>query len=94
MTKKAFLEKFTLYLDGRYSLKEKTTNYDCIFYKNKLCTIYDARPKQCRTYPFWDEILDSKKSWDDEKLRCEGINHCDAKKFDQEEIQNMLNSIE
>lgn len=93
ISKKDFLQKYTLYSNGHYSLKDIAPTYDCIFYKNKRCTIYEARPKQCRTYPFWDEILSSKKNWDAEKTCCEGIDHCDAKKFSSEEIQDMLNSI-
>lgn len=41
----------------RYSLKEFKTgdNYACMFFSSekKGCTIYDVRPEQCRTYPFW-----------------------------------------
>jgi Fe-S-cluster containining protein len=45
----------------RLSLREKT-NYDCIFWKNG-CSVYEARPLQCRTFPFWPSILESGRSW-------------------------------
>ncbi|NOZ09876.1 MAG: YkgJ family cysteine cluster protein [Gammaproteobacteria bacterium] len=38
------------------------------------CSIYAVRPAQCRTYPFWPEILESRGSWQGEAGRCEGIN--------------------
>jgi len=42
----------------RYSLKEKVVNgsHDCVFFDRKAngCSIYLARPLQCRTFPFWD----------------------------------------
>ncbi|HEC13883.1 MAG TPA: YkgJ family cysteine cluster protein [Acidiferrobacteraceae bacterium] len=38
------------------------------------CSIYALRPAQCHTYPFWPEILKSRKSWRGEARRCEGIN--------------------
>ena len=46
---------------SRYSLREvKTENlgYACIFFdvEKRLCTIYDVRPKQCRTFPFWEQF--------------------------------------
>lgn len=37
------------------------------------CSVYEARPTQCRTYPFWPEVLRSKASWKAEAARCEGI---------------------
>jgi len=42
-------------LEGRRrSLKEKA-NGDCIFYDREVgCTIYPVRPRQCRTWPFWE----------------------------------------
>lgn len=37
------------------------------------CRVYAARPTQCRTYPFWPELLRSKTAWQAEAARCEGI---------------------
>lgn len=37
------------------------------------CRVYSARPTQCRTYPFWPEVLRSQQSWRAEAARCEGI---------------------
>jgi len=41
----------------RYSIKELKTgeNYACLFFDKEKngCSIYDVRPEQCRTYPFW-----------------------------------------
>ena len=47
----------------------------CVFLQSdNSCNIYPVRPVQCRTYPFWPELLDSRKSWNLESRRCEGIN--------------------
>jgi Fe-S-cluster containining protein len=54
------------------SLKEKS-NYDCIFW-NSGCTVYQSRPLQCRTFPFWESILCSVKTWDATAESCPGIN--------------------
>ena len=38
----------------RRSLKEKA-NGDCVFYDRMAgCTVYPVRPRQCRTWPFWE----------------------------------------
>jgi Fe-S-cluster containining protein len=42
----------------RYSLKERQVgeSYECEFFDihKRQCSIYDVRPSQCRTFPFWD----------------------------------------
>jgi Fe-S-cluster containining protein len=53
------------------SLKEKV-NYDCIFWKDG-CMVYENRPLQCRTYPFWDAILVSSDAWKNAGRECPGI---------------------
>lgn len=62
------------YYDGNevLCLQEKP-NYDCIFW-NQGCTAYEARPVQCRTYPFWSFLLTDEKTWNEEAKSCPGIN--------------------
>ena len=38
------------------------------------CGIYPVRPVQCRSYPFWPEIVRRERDWRRESRRCEGIN--------------------
>ena len=71
----------------RLSLIEKT-NYDCIFWNNGGCEIYEARPLQCRSYPFWKPFLINKQSWDGEALSCPGMNN--GKTVDKKTIDNWL----
>ena len=55
------------------SLKEKS-NYDCVFWLRKGgCSVYNARPLQCRAYPFWSSVLSSKGSWKEAGKDCPGI---------------------
>ena len=49
----------------KYSLKERQLakdNYACVFFDldKKCCSIYEARPTQCRTFPFWDYFKENK----------------------------------
>lgn len=58
--------------DGAYvALKEKA-NFDCIFW-NEGCMIYENRPIQCRTFPYWPSVVESEESWQKEKKRCPGL---------------------
>lgn len=45
----------------------------CVMLRDDRCTIYQARPLQCRSYPFWAEILESSEAWLSEASRCPGI---------------------
>ncbi len=49
---------------GRVSLTE-FANGDCTFFdpKARNCTVYKARPVQCRTWPFWNSHLESPGAW-------------------------------
>ena len=49
---------------GRVSLTE-FANGDCTFFdpKARKCTVYRARPIQCRTWPFWNSHLESPAAW-------------------------------
>ena len=55
----------------RLSLKEKA-NYDCIFWKDG-CTVYEARPLQCRTFPFWRNVVNSPETWELAASGCPGM---------------------
>lgn len=77
---------------GRLSLKEYPKSYDCVFLEDKKrCSIYDVRPKQCRTFPFWKDCLSSPEAWEETKRHCEGINP-DAPVVPLNIIQENLNA--
>ena len=68
-----FKKKYCEFTDGYLHLKEINTNGNCQFLKNKKCSVYAARPMQCRTWPFWKENMNSKK-WNQEIINfCPGI---------------------
>ena len=91
LSEEKFLKKFTRHFHSRYALLEDPKNFDCIFLKEKKeCTIYKDRPKQCRTFPFWKEALTSRKSWEETKKRCEGIDHPESPLISLQEIEKKL----
>lgn len=46
---------------------------DCQFLDGTRCTVYAARPEQCRTWPFWPENM-NKREWNGPVKRdCPGI---------------------
>jgi Fe-S-cluster containining protein len=54
---------YTRWTNRGRTLREKG-NGDCIFYDRKQgCTVYAARPPQCRTWPFWDSNVATPEAW-------------------------------
>ena len=49
-------------------------NGDCVFFDNKSrkCKVYSARPRQCRTWPFWQSNLKSPEAWEETCRVCPG----------------------
>ncbi len=35
----------------------------CIFLKGRRCSVYELRPSQCRSFPFWPELLADEDTW-------------------------------
>jgi len=60
------------YASGKASLRERY-NGDCVLLDEKGCSVYAVRPKQCRDYPFWPEVLETPFSWIAEMSRCPGV---------------------
>ena len=69
-----FALKYIFKKGYKYSIKENKVDdsYECVFYDRKTngCKIYNARPNQCKTFPFWDYY---KHRVDELKLECPGI---------------------
>jgi Fe-S-cluster containining protein len=59
-----FESKYVRRVGARRSLIEYS-NGDCVFFDTtaRKCTVYNARPLQCRTWPFWDSNLKTPADW-------------------------------
>lgn len=79
MDEAAFRSRYVRNVRRRFSLREQPHTKDCIFLQDnddggRGCGIYDVRPTQCRTWPFWASNLASPDSWAMAQRRCGGIN--------------------
>lgn len=87
ISREEFLRLYTRSVYGRLALLEHSRTYDCVFLEGSRCKVYQARPRQCRTFPWWPEHLSSKEAWEETAKRCEGIDHPDAPVVAFEKIQ-------
>ena len=71
----AFEEAYVRRVGIRRSLNERPGG-DCVLLdaKTRGCTVYAERPRQCRTWPFWDSNLKSPAAWDEAAAACPGCN--------------------
>lgn len=67
-----FLSRFARRLADGMSLIETETEFgfDCVFLDRSqvpgkaICSLYESRPHQCRTWPFWPDNLGSRARWE------------------------------
>ena len=80
---KTFYRRYARKLRDGWSLTELRTRhgFDCVFLQRDeargttACTLYEARPTQCRTWPFWPDVMESEDAWDRtrESTPCPGM---------------------
>ncbi len=68
----SFTKKYCVKENEVWRLKDGL-NADCIFLRAGKCSVYQGRPTQCRTWPFWPENLRAK-TWNSEIANfCPGV---------------------
>ena len=70
-----FEARFLRRVDNRKSLIELQQG-DCVFFdrQSRKCRVYEHRPLQCRTWPFWQSNLRSPAMWEAVARVCPGCN--------------------
>jgi len=81
-----FYEGYTHDTPAGRSLRERrfvepsgTVSHDCVFLDRDaqpgalVCSLYEDRPTQCRTFPYWPEHMGSRRSWQLLGKSCEGV---------------------
>lgn len=95
-----FIERYTRMTSAGRSLIEKTTSFglDCVFLDREkipgkaVCGLYELRPRQCRTWPFWKSLLVSRKRWELAGRMCPGIGK--GPLFDPAEIARRRDTVD
>ena len=78
MPPEQFAQQHTRRVGQRLSLHELPDG-DCEFLVRESggktrCAIHAARPRQCRSWPFWESNLSARGAWEAAARHCPGIN--------------------
>lgn len=60
----------------------------CHFLKNNKCSVHVARPFQCRSFPFWQMMVSSRKNFEDYTKKCKGLQVLKGKYYSRDDILN------
>lgn len=88
-----FESQFVREVDEDKSLVERP-NGDCIFLDpiSRRCLVYDIRPRQCRSFPFWPSNLKSPRAWEQVCRTCPGCGK--GRQYSLAEIQSLAQLID
>jgi Fe-S-cluster containining protein len=82
----AFTKKYAEHIDGWFYLCQPER--DCPFLSEGRCGVYEARPRQCRTWPFWRENM-TPRVWKREIAPyCPGVGR--GRLYSAEEIESII----
>jgi Fe-S-cluster containining protein len=76
-----FMARYTHMMELGRSLNERSGPYglDCVFLDREkipgkaVCGVYEDRPRQCRSWPFWPSLVRNERTWASARNTCPGI---------------------
>ena len=72
MTAAEFERKYVYRTKNRRRLRVPRDS-QCSFLRDGGCSIHPAKPTQCRIFPFWPELLESRQEWLKTAKYCPGM---------------------
>jgi hypothetical protein len=72
MTVAAFQKKY-VYRTARLMRLRVPVGGTCPFLEESRCSIHPAKPTQCRIFPYWPELVESRREWKKTASYCPGI---------------------
>ncbi len=57
--------------------------------KEKNCRVHSVKPLQCRSFPFWPELLDTASAWESARQNCPGMDAPEGRLYSVDEIRKI-----
>ena len=73
MTLEAFVRLHVRQVDGRFSIREAEHGRCSLLEGLNACAVYETRPEQCRTFPFWSTLLEGGEALKKAASYCPGL---------------------
>ncbi|MEI7658827.1 MAG: YkgJ family cysteine cluster protein [Phycisphaerae bacterium] len=95
-----FIGRYTHDTAAGRSLREVRSEFglDCVFLDREkipgraVCGVYEDRPMQCRTWPFWKSNLETPSAWARASRSCPGMNK--GRRYDVQQIRILRDKVE
>jgi hypothetical protein len=72
MTPRAFERRYVYRTSRRLRLRVPR-DANCHFLRDGGCSIHAVKPTQCRIFPFWPELVESRREWRKAAKFCPGL---------------------
>jgi hypothetical protein len=73
MEEAAFVERYVRRTKSGTKFNKPRDGRQCHFLEGGGCRIHEAKPTQCRLFPFWPELVENRDEWEKAARRCPGI---------------------
>ncbi|MGB0952012.1 MAG: YkgJ family cysteine cluster protein [Planctomycetota bacterium] len=73
MPLEGFVARFVRSVDGRLSIREERDGSCSLLDGGNACTVYAERPQQCRTFPYWPQLMQEGRALEMASGYCQGI---------------------
>lgn len=97
MTSAAFVERFVYAKNSKLSLREDPNGACSLLDGSNRCSIYECRPQQCRTFPYWPQLANEGPALDMASAYCPGIQRFPSRELALKvlpQVQNLLTKYE
>ena len=58
------------------------------------CRVHPVKPTQCKTFPFWPELVDEAEGWEAAKAYCPGLDRAEGRLYSADEIRRIRDTAE
>lgn len=89
LTPERFRRKFCVRLDGASGepyIHVASARGCPLLTPERRCSVHPVKPKQCTTFPFWDEMVEDRTEWEGAKAFCPGLDAPEGRLYTHPEI--------